>query len=145
METYPPGLFTVHALCTWNNSSERCDQTVCSTSSPRLLHASPALSYLEKKKHFATVHDTCSRRICFEIFAKVLANRLKLVIGDIIDVDQSYCVPGRTIYDNLNLNQIEKILVQKALEKHKSNISKAAKELGLTRAALYRRLEKYDL
>ena len=49
------------------------------------------------------------------------------------------------IYDNLNLNEIEKILVQKALEKHKSNISKAAKELGLTRAALYRRLEKFDL
>ena len=49
------------------------------------------------------------------------------------------------IYDNLNLNEIEKILVQKALEKHNSNISKAAKELGLTRAALYRRLEKFDL
>lgn len=48
-------------------------------------------------------------------------------------------------YDNLNLNEIEKILVQKALEKHDSNISKAAKELGLTRAALYRRLEKFDL
>ena len=49
------------------------------------------------------------------------------------------------VYDNLNLNEIEKILVQKALEKHNSNISKAAKELGLTRAALYRRLEKFDL
>ena len=49
------------------------------------------------------------------------------------------------VYDNLNLNDIEKILVQKALEKHNSNISKAAKELGLTRAALYRRLEKFNL
>jgi len=48
-------------------------------------------------------------------------------------------------YDNLNLNDIEKLLVQKALVKHKSNISKAAKELGLTRAALYRRMEKFDL
>jgi transcriptional regulator with PAS, ATPase and Fis domain len=48
-------------------------------------------------------------------------------------------------FDNLNLQDIEKILVEKALEKHDSNISKAAKELGLTRAALYRRLEKFNL
>jgi DNA-binding NtrC family response regulator len=48
-------------------------------------------------------------------------------------------------YDNLNLQDIEKLLVQKALDKHESNISKAAKELGLTRAALYRRLEKFNL
>lgn len=50
-----------------------------------------------------------------------------------------------TEYDDLNLQNIEKILIQKALEKHESNISKAAKELGLTRAALYRRLEKFNL
>lgn len=45
----------------------------------------------------------------------------------------------------LNLEEMEKHLVQKALEKNKGNISKAAKDLGLTRAALYRRLEKYEL
>ena len=50
-----------------------------------------------------------------------------------------------TEFDDLNLQNIEKILVQKALEKHEGNISKAAKELGLTRAALYRRLEKFNL
>ncbi len=48
-------------------------------------------------------------------------------------------------FDNLNLQEIEKILVEKALDKHEGNISKAAKELGLTRAALYRRLEKFNL
>jgi len=48
-------------------------------------------------------------------------------------------------YDTLNLQNIEKILVQKAVVKHDGNISKAAKELGLTRAALYRRLEKFNL
>lgn len=48
-------------------------------------------------------------------------------------------------YDNLNLSDIERILVQKAMDKHEGNISKAAKELGLTRAALYRRLEKFNL
>lgn len=48
-------------------------------------------------------------------------------------------------YDNLNLQDIEKLLVEKALEKYNGNISKAAKQLGLTRAALYRRLEKFNL
>jgi len=48
-------------------------------------------------------------------------------------------------FEDLNLQNIEKLLVQKAIEKHEGNISKAAKELGLTRAALYRRLEKFNL
>ena len=47
--------------------------------------------------------------------------------------------------DNLNLQDIEKLLVEKAMDKHEGNISKAARELGLTRAALYRRLEKFNL
>ncbi|MCY7328568.1 MAG: hypothetical protein LH618_08475 [Saprospiraceae bacterium] len=33
----------------------------------------------------------------------------------------------------------------KALNKHYGNITEAAQELGLTRASLYRRLEKYNL
>jgi DNA-binding NtrC family response regulator len=46
---------------------------------------------------------------------------------------------------NLNLQDTERILIRKVIEKHGGNISKAAKELGLTRASLYRRIEKYDL
>jgi transcriptional regulator of acetoin/glycerol metabolism len=45
----------------------------------------------------------------------------------------------------MNLDEIEKDMIQKAVDKHNGNISKAAKELGLTRASLYRRLEKYGL
>lgn len=47
--------------------------------------------------------------------------------------------------NELNLEEIEKLLIRKALEKHDGNISHAARELGLTRASLYRRLEKYGL
>ena len=47
--------------------------------------------------------------------------------------------------NNLNLLEIEKMLVQRALDKYEGNISKATKDLGLTRAALYRRLEKFNL
>ena len=45
----------------------------------------------------------------------------------------------------LNLDTMEKQTIEKALRKHGFNISKAAAELGLTRASLYRRMEKHDL
>jgi len=44
-----------------------------------------------------------------------------------------------------NLEETEKLLVRKVIDKHGGNISKAAKELGLTRASLYRRIEKHGL
>lgn len=47
--------------------------------------------------------------------------------------------------DDLNLEKVEKLLIEKALSKYHGNISKAASELGLTRAALYRRMEKHNL
>ncbi|TRX57722.1 sigma-54-dependent Fis family transcriptional regulator [Fulvivirga sp. M361] len=47
--------------------------------------------------------------------------------------------------DNLNLDEVERSIIQKAIDIHDGNISKAAKELGLTRASLYRRLEKHGL
>ena len=47
--------------------------------------------------------------------------------------------------DDLNLDRVEKRLVEGALRKHGYNISLAAAELGLSRAALYRRMEKHGL
>jgi transcriptional regulator of acetoin/glycerol metabolism len=47
--------------------------------------------------------------------------------------------------NNLGLEEMEKLMVQKAIDKHKGNISRAAADLGLTRAALYRRIEKFEL
>lgn len=47
--------------------------------------------------------------------------------------------------DTYNLDDVERSVIQKAINVHNGNISKAAKELGLTRASLYRRLEKYGL
>ena len=46
---------------------------------------------------------------------------------------------------SLNLEETEKRLIQEALHKFQGNISKAAKVLGLTRAALYRRIEKHNI
>ncbi len=48
-------------------------------------------------------------------------------------------------FESYNLADIERWAIRKALSKHQGNISRAAEELGLTRAALYRRMAKYDL
>ena len=48
-------------------------------------------------------------------------------------------------HDELNLGKMEKNTILKVIDKHQGNISKAARELGLTRTALYRRLNKYDI
>jgi DNA-binding NtrC family response regulator len=49
------------------------------------------------------------------------------------------------VFDSYNLEQVEKAIVRRAIAKHKGNISHAADELGLSRASLYRRMEKYGL
>jgi DNA-binding NtrC family response regulator len=47
--------------------------------------------------------------------------------------------------DDYNLEAIEKTAIAKALTKHDGNVSRAARELGLTRAALYRRRRRYGI
>ncbi|MHA7101489.1 sigma-54-dependent transcriptional regulator [Roseivirga pacifica] len=45
----------------------------------------------------------------------------------------------------MNLSEMEKRLILKALDKHQGNVTRAAKELGIDRLALYRRMQKYGL
>ena len=47
--------------------------------------------------------------------------------------------------DSFNLDELEKWAIEACIKKHQGNISSAATELGLSRGALYRRMEKYEL
>jgi DNA-binding NtrC family response regulator len=47
--------------------------------------------------------------------------------------------------ENFNLEEVEKKIILKVIKQYQGNITKAAKELGLTRTSLYRRMEKYEL
>ncbi len=47
--------------------------------------------------------------------------------------------------DEYNLGRVEKLVILKAIDKHKGNISHTASELGLTRTSLYRRMRKHGL
>ncbi len=75
----------------------------------------------------------------------IMADSKEIKASDFNLTDAPSMHHSTAIPENFNLTEIEKLLVEKALEKHQGNISKAAKDLGLTRAALYRRMEKYNL
>lgn len=47
--------------------------------------------------------------------------------------------------ENIVLSTLERNAILRVIEKHNGNITRAAKELGLTRTALYRRLNKYEI
>ncbi|PWB22069.1 sigma-54-dependent transcriptional regulator [Flavobacterium sp. HTF] len=66
-------------------------------------------------------------------------NTISVVNLDILDFEEVQ------ENDENPLSEMEKTAIEKTLFKHNGNISKAAEELGLSRAALYRRIEKYDL
>jgi DNA-binding NtrC family response regulator len=69
--------------------------------------------------------------------------------GDRLDVADFALIADpaqpRALAANLNLAQSEETLVAAALQRHGFNVSRAAAELGLTRAALYRRMARYGL
>jgi len=47
--------------------------------------------------------------------------------------------------DTMNLEEVEKVIITKAMKKHGGNVTQAAEELGLTRTSLYRRMEKHGI
>jgi DNA-binding NtrC family response regulator len=47
--------------------------------------------------------------------------------------------------DEMGLEEVERVLIQKALARYGGNVSHASRALGLSRSALYRRLQKYSL
>jgi DNA-binding NtrC family response regulator len=53
--------------------------------------------------------------------------------------------PGSQNLEELSLESVESILIRKALQRFQGNVSQAAEALGLSRGALYRRMEKYGL
>ena len=77
--------------------------------------------------------------------AIIMANDAQIEAKDLLfSPIESAQIPDETEVD-LKLSVLEKSAIQKVIDKHQGNITKAAKELGLTRTALYRRISKYDI
>lgn len=74
--------------------------------------------------------------------AVILADNSVISINELDIVDVPF-VENET--EEVSVNDFEKIQIEKTLLKHNGNISKTAQELNLSRPALYRRMEKYNL
>lgn len=52
---------------------------------------------------------------------------------------------GSAMIDELTLEEAERLMIEKALDRYQGNVSKAAEALGLSRSALYRRLQRHEI
>ncbi|HLY54132.1 MAG TPA: sigma-54 dependent transcriptional regulator [Stellaceae bacterium] len=79
--------------------------------------------------------------------ATVLAAGPDFVAGDfpILNTGAAPSASAPNEADTYNLDELERRMIRRALADHSGNISKAAAALGLTRAALYRRMEKHGV
>lgn len=77
--------------------------------------------------------------------AVIMSDQSTLQAKDIIFSSLEAGVSAELEEDMTNLSDVEKHTILKVINKHGGNISQAARELGLTRTALYRRLHKYDI
>lgn len=73
--------------------------------------------------------------------AVILCENDTITVSD-MDLDKIIPIDNR---DDVQLSDVEKTAIEKVLLKNHFNISKSADELGLSRAALYRRMEKYEI
>lgn len=62
-----------------------------------------------------------------------------------IEQQQDQWNQDASVNESQNLEELERKAIQTAISRYEGNISKAAKELGITRAALYRRMAKYGI
>ena len=74
----------------------------------------------------------------------IMAEERTLIADDLVFSAIEKPISG-TATRSVNLETLEKTTILNVIEKNNGNISKSAKELGITRTALYRRLHKYDL
>src|SRR5690606_7545946 len=96
-----------------------------------------ALEQIEKHAWNGNIRDMENRIERAVILCE--ENEITVTDLDLEDVTEVDGIP------DTQLSDIEKTAIERALQKHNNNISKTAEELGLSRAALYRRMDKYEL
>jgi DNA-binding NtrC family response regulator len=84
-------------------------------------------------------------RYCIER-AIILADGNELDTKDFTSLAETPHPPGNEVSaGGRTLDDLERATIEQVLKKHQGNVSHAAKELGLTRTSLYRRIEKFGL
>ena len=75
--------------------------------------------------------------------AVIMSNGKQLQVGD-LSLSSINEVSDQQ-FESFNLDTLEKWAIEMAIKKHQGNVSHAAQELGLSRGALYRRMEKHEI
>ena len=75
----------------------------------------------------------------------IILSEEKIISDDLIKIDTHANSSSINLSGTLNLSELERETIIKAIEECQGNITKASKKLGITRTALYRRMEKYDI
>ena len=99
---------------------------------------------IEKLKHYHFPGNVRELQYTMER-AVIMSEGETLTADDLIFSPIETAVQEAAETRDMNLGVVEKNTILRVIEKHNGNISKAAKELGITRTALYRRLSKYEL
>lgn len=77
-----------------------------------------------------------------ELEAEVRELRSATTNGHAAGTNGTTPAPGLT---TMRLIEVEALLVRRAMEQHAGNVSRAARQLGLSRSALYRRLDRHKI
>ncbi len=87
------------------------------------------------------------RELDHSVERAVLLAQSNLVKASDLGLSRSFgTAPGAAPrLEEMNLEEVERFLVQRTLTRYDGNVSQAAKALGLSRSGLYRRLQKYGL
>ena len=76
----------------------------------------------------------------------LLVGKRTLSQADFVDAEARHQGGSAALaVDGMTLEQVERHMIEKALEQYQGNISRVAKALGLSRTALYRRLERHGI
>ncbi|GAA4446562.1 sigma-54 dependent transcriptional regulator [Ravibacter arvi] len=101
---------------------------------------------LQKLRSYHYPGNVRELQYCIER-AVIMAEGDGIMASDIIfsPIETAEFIPAGVPGAGNNLMDLERATIKNVVDKHNGNISKAARELGITRTALYRRLNKYDI
>ena len=108
------------------------------------MHLSMSPAALQKMEQYHFPGNVRELQYCIER-AVIMADENIIQPKDLFFSPIENSAEERLDPQDLKLSSIEKNTILKVIEKNNGNITKAAKELGLTRTALYRRLSKYEI
>jgi two-component system response regulator HydG len=104
----------------------------------------PDRSALEKLRNYSFPGNVRELQYTIER-AVIMSEESTLHAEDLIFSPIESAYAHAEVKEESKLSTVERNTILRVIEKHNGNISKAAKELGITRTALYRRLDKYDI